>query len=309
MGLFKKITDGLKKTRENIVSNVEAVLKGFTKFDPEFYEELEEALIAADVGVNTSVKIIESLKETVKEKKLNDAGTVKDAIIEIISGILSGSEDTELILKSPAVILIIGVNGVGKTTTIGKLAGMYAESGKKVILAAADTFRAAAIDQLEVWGKRAGVTVIKHQENSDPGAVVFDAIAAAKARDADLLICDTAGRLHNKKNLMEELKKIYRIIEREYSAAQLEVFLILDATTGQNAVNQARLFGEIAELTGIVITKLDGTAKGGVIIAIRDEFKVPVRFICVGESLSDLQPFDPKEFAAALFAEETGEDS
>jgi len=300
MDFFGKIRNGLMKTRVHIATSVDSVLKMFTKIDDELFDELEEALVAADVGAAASEKIIASVKARVKAEKITDAGALKPLIVEKITGMLS-ENGPELVIESPAVILVVGVNGVGKTTTIGKLADYYSLSGRKVLLAAADTFRAAAADQLELWGKRAGVNTIRHKENSDPGAVVFDAIAAAKARGIDVLICDTAGRLHNKKNLMEELKKIYRIIEREYPEAQREVFLVLDATTGQNALQQAKLFGEAASLTGIVLTKLDGTAKGGIIIAINEEQRVPVRFIGVGERIDDLQPFDPAEFAAALF--------
>lgn len=299
-GFFAKIKSGLSKTRTNIMSSVENVLKSFTKIDDELYEELEEALIMADIGVETSMDIIEGLKAKVKERKIHDVSEVRGLIVEIITEMLS-SESDEFELKSPSVILVIGVNGVGKTTTIGKLTNNYNKQGKKVVLAAADTFRAAAIDQLEIWGDRNGVDVIKHQENSDPGAVVFDAVQAAKARNADILICDTAGRLHNKKNLMEELRKIFKIISREYPEAQQEVLLVLDSTTGQNALQQAKLFKEVADITGIVLTKLDGTAKGGIVIAIKNELKIPVRFIGVGEGIDDLQPFNAADFAKALF--------
>ena len=301
-GFFSKIKSGLKKTRENIISGVENVLKSFTTIDEELYEELEEALIMADIGVETSVEIIERLRERVKTERVHDVSEVKGLIISVISDMLSEDKD-ELVLASPAVILVIGVNGVGKTTTIGKLANHYKKQGKTVMLAAADTFRAAAIDQLEIWGERNGVLVVKHQENSDPGAVVFDAVKSAKAKNTDILICDTAGRLHNKKNLMDELAKIFRIISREFPEAQQEVFLVLDATTGQNALQQAKLFKEAANITGLVLTKLDGTAKGGIIIAIKNELKLPVRFIGVGEGIEDLQPFDEDSFARALFEE------
>lgn len=301
-GFFSKIKSGLKKTRENIISGVENVLKSFTTIDEELYEELEEALIMADIGVETSVEIIERLRERVKTERVHDVSEVKGLIISVISDMLSEDKD-ELVLASPAVILVIGVNGVGKTTTIGKLANHYKKQGKTVMLAAADTFRAAAIDQLEIWGERNGVSVVKHQENSDPGAVVFDAVKSAKAKNTDILICDTAGRLHNKKNLMDELAKIFRIISREFPEAQQEVFLVLDATTGQNALQQAKLFKEAANITGLVLTKLDGTAKGGIIIAIKNELKLPVRFIGVGEGIEDLQPFDEDSFARALFEE------
>ena len=285
------------------MSGVEQVLKSFTKIDEELFEELEEALIMSDIGVETSVYIIEQVRNIVKTEKISDVTEIKNVIIKVITEMLE-KDDTELDLKSPSVILVIGVNGVGKTTTIGKLTHNFKEQNKKVILAAADTFRAAAIDQLQIWGERSKVDVIKHQENSDPGAVVFDAVQAAKARNADILICDTAGRLHNKKNLMEELRKISKIINREYSEANVEVFLVLDATTGQNALQQAKLFKEVADITGIVLTKLDGTAKGGIIIAIKNELKIPVRYIGVGEGIDDLQKFNASEFSKALFDSE-----
>lgn len=299
---FQKIKSGLERTRKNILSNVENVLKTFTKIDESLYEELEEALIAADLGVTTALAVVGRIRERAKSERMTEAGQFRQLLVEEITSILTEGHEP-LVLNSPAVILVIGVNGVGKTTTIGKLAAAYKEEGKKVILAAADTFRAAAIDQLEIWGRRNDIPVIKHQENSDPGAVVYDAVQSAKARGADILICDTAGRLHNKKNLMEELKKIFKIIRREYPEAQLETFLVLDAATGQNALQQARLFRETADVTGIVLTKLDGTAKGGIVVAIQNELKIPVRFIGVGEGLQDLQPFDALSFAAALFEE------
>jgi len=303
MGLFKKMLDGLEKTRQSIMGGVENVIKSFKKIDEELYEELEEALIMADIGVNASMLIIEKLREKVKQEKATEAHELKELIKAVISEILT-EDNEEFELKSPAVILVVGVNGVGKTTTIGKLTNYYKSQNKKVMLAAADTFRAAAIDQLEVWGNRNNVDVIKHQENADPSAVVFDAVKAAKARDIDVLIADTAGRLHNKKNLMEELKKITKVINREYDTmAQLEVFLVLDATTGQNALVQAATFKEVADITGIVLTKLDGTAKGGIVIAIKNELQVPVRFIGIGEGIDDLEPFDENTFAAALFAD------
>ncbi len=302
-GFFAKIKAGLNKTRQNIMNGVEQVLKSFTKIDEELFEELEEALIMSDIGVETSVYIIEQVRDIVKTEKISDVTEIKNIIIKVITEMLE-KDDTELDLKSPSVILVIGVNGVGKTTTIGKLTHNFKEQNKKVILAAADTFRAAAIDQLQIWGERSKVDVIKHQENSDPGAVVFDAVQAAKARNADILICDTAGRLHNKKNLMEELRKISKIINREYSEANVEVFLVLDATTGQNALQQAKLFKEVADITGIVLTKLDGTAKGGIIIAIKNELKIPVRYIGVGEGIDDLQKFNASEFSKALFDNE-----
>ncbi len=303
IGFFAKIKQGLTKTRENILSGVEEVLKSFKTIDEDMFEELEEALVMADIGMETSMQIIEKLREKIKAEKIKDAELVKPALIEVISDMLK-SEDDELKITPPTVILVIGVNGVGKTTTIGKLAHNFTSQGRSVMLAAADTFRAAAIDQLEIWGERNNVPVIKHQENSDPGAVVFDAVKAAKARGIDVLICDTAGRLHNKKNLMDELKKISKIIGREYSEAQVETLLVLDSTTGQNAVQQAKLFNEAADITGIVLTKLDGTAKGGIVIAIKNELNIPVRYIGVGEGIDDLQPFDSMAFSSAIFGEE-----
>jgi fused signal recognition particle receptor len=299
-GFFKKIFAGLDKTRKNILGSVETVLKSFVKIDEELYEELEEALIAADIGVSTSMALIEKLRQRVRSEKVSEISDVKTILIDEITKTLEKDSD-EFQLALPSVLLVIGVNGVGKTTTIGKLAANLKAEGKNVVLAAADTFRAAAIDQLEIWGQRSDIPVIKHQENSDPGAVVFDAVQAAKARKADVLICDTAGRLHNKKNLMEELRKISKIIAREYPEAQLEVFIVLDATTGQNALQQATVFKEICDITGIVLTKLDGTAKGGIVIAIKNELNIPIRFIGVGEGIDDLQPFDAGQFAKALF--------
>lgn len=299
-GFFAKIKAGLSKTRDNIMSGVDNVLKSFVKIDEELFEELEEALIMADIGVETSLYIIEELREKVKEEKVTEASEVKAILVKVISEILQKDEEP-LKLPNPSVILVIGVNGVGKTTTIGKLAHNYIEEGKSVLLAAADTFRAAAIDQLQIWGERNNCDVIKHQENSDPAAVVFDAVNAAKARNTDILICDTAGRLHNKKNLMEELRKIAKVIEREYPQAHTEVFLVLDSTTGQNALQQAKLFKEVADITGLVLTKLDGTAKGGIVLAIKHDMNIPVRYIGIGEQINDLQPFDSKEFAKALF--------
>lgn len=300
---FKNIVAGLAKTRENIMSGVENALKGFVKIDEELFDELEEALIMADMGVETSSRVIEALRERVKGERTGDVARVKELLAEEITNIMKSGE-AEWSLKSPAVILVIGVNGVGKTTTIGKLAAGYKAAGKTVLLAAADTFRAAAIDQLVIWGERAGVETIRHQERSDPGAVVFDAVQAAKARNADVLICDTAGRLHNKKNLMDELGKIFRIISGNFPEAQLEVFLVLDATTGQNALQQAKVFRETARVTGLVLTKLDGTAKGGVVIAIKNELDIPVRYVGVGEGPEDLRLFDPGEFVRALFSAE-----
>jgi len=307
VGFFAKLVKGLTKTRSNIMDGIDQVLKSFKKIDEELFEELEEALIMADIGVETTLKIINELRVKVKEQKITEASELKRLLIDEISTLLEQGDHEIHIDESPTVILVIGVNGVGKTTTIGKLAHHMKQQNKKVLLAAADTFRAAAIDQLEVWGNRAGVDVIRHQENSDPAAVIFDAVQAAKSRKIDVLICDTAGRLHNKKNLMEELRKIFRVISREYPEARKEVLLVLDATTGQNALQQVKLFKEVADITGIILTKLDGTAKGGIIIPINSEMNIPVKYIGVGEGIDDLQPFNPKEFANALFAEENND--
>jgi fused signal recognition particle receptor len=300
LGFFDKIKQGLKKTKDSMVKHVETLVNSFTKIDEEFFEELEETLIMSDVGVATSVKICDLLRAKVKETGETDPTAIKGMIKEIVSGMLEGGEELNIGTK-PSIILVIGVNGVGKTTTIGKMAAHLKSQGKKVILGAADTFRAAAIEQLEIWSGRAGVEMIKHKEGADPAAVVYDTIQAGKARDCDVIICDTAGRLHNKKNLMDELSKISRVIEREMEGCEKEILLVLDATTGQNAVNQAKQFQEAAGITGIVLTKLDGTAKGGIVIAIKDELGLPVKYIGVGEQIDDLQPFDPKAFADALF--------
>ncbi len=300
MGFFDKIKQGLKKTKDSMVKHVETLVNSFTKIDEEFFEELEETLIMSDVGVATSVKICDLLRAKVKETGETDPAAIKGMIKEIVSGMLEGGEELHIGTK-PSIILVIGVNGVGKTTTIGKMAAHLKSQGKKVILGAADTFRAAAIEQLEIWSQRAGVDMIKHKEGADPAAVVYDTIQAGKARGCDVIICDTAGRLHNKKNLMDELSKISRVIEREMEGCEKEILLVLDATTGQNAVNQAKQFQEAAGITGIVLTKLDGTAKGGIVIAIKDELGLPVKYIGVGEQIDDLQPFDPKAFADALF--------
>jgi len=296
--IFKKLNNGLEKTRNNLTDGISNVFNSFKKIDEELFEELEDALILADVGVETSTKIIESVK--VKAKGITEVEELKEIFIREIVSILEKNEST-FEIKEKTVILVIGVNGAGKTTSIGKLAHTYKKEGKKVLLAAADTFRAAAIDQLKMWGNKVSVDVISQMENSDPAAVVYDAISAAKARGTDVLICDTAGRLHNKKNLMEELKKINKIIDRDYPDAKKEVFLVLDANTGQNAISQARLFNETANLTGLILTKLDGTAKGGVIIGITDELDVPVRYIGLGEGIDDLEPFNSKDFANAIF--------
>lgn len=303
MGLFAKIKEGLKKTRENVSTSIDKMLHSFQKIDEELFEELEEQLVLGDVGVPTAERICEECRRQVKERKISDPNEIYGLIREITADMMRGGEELDL-STSPSVILVIGVNGVGKTTTIGKLAYRLKSEGKRVILAAADTFRAAAIDQLEVWAQRSGCDIVKQSEGSDPASVVFDAISAAKARGADVVICDTAGRLHNKKNLMAELAKINRIIDRELPGAAKEVLLVLDAATGQNAVNQAREFKNAADITGIVLTKLDGTPKGGVVIAIREDLKIPVKFIGVGEQLDDLQPFDADEFARALFEQE-----
>ncbi len=307
MGFFKKLNKGLKKTRDNMSGAINAALYGKNEIDDEFYDELEEILVMADVGVNPSAEIVEKLRDAVFKKNLRKAKDVKEEIKNIVADMLSGGETIDMV-TIPSVILVIGVNGVGKTTSIGKMAAMFKEEGKKVILGAADTFRAAAIDQLEIWADRAGVDIVKHKEGADPAAVVFDTISAGKARNADIIICDTAGRLHNKKNLMDELAKIYRVIDRQLPYADREIFLVLDATTGQNAVNQAKEFKDVAEITGIILTKLDGTAKGGVVLAIKNDLKVPVKFIGVGEGIDDLRPFDPKAFAEGLFEEDTDED-
>lgn len=300
--IFKeKLKKGLEKTKNSFGEKIDSVLKVFKKIDEDLYDELEEALIMADVGVETAMYIIDELKKKVKEKHLTEADEVKEVIKEIISEILSENENEVDLSNKPSVVMVIGVNGVGKTTSIGKMANLFKEEGKKVILGAGDTFRAAAIDQLGIWADRVGVDIIKHQEGSDPGAVMFDAISAAKARGSDVLIFDTAGRLHNKKNLMDELKKIYKIIDRELPNASKEVLLVLDATTGQNALSQAKLFGEATDITGIVLTKLDGTAKGGIVVAIGHEQKIGVKFVGVGEGIDDLQRFNPIDFADGLF--------
>lgn len=303
-GFFARLKEGLDKTRKNILGGVDTVLGSFTKIDEDLFEELEEALIMADMGVQTTMDIVENLRQRVKKERATDPAVIKDMLIDEITAILQDGVEEEENLPSPTVMLVIGVNGVGKTTTIGKLSHNFKNEGKSVLLAAADTFRAAAIDQLEVWGQRAGIEVIKHEENADPAAVVFDAVHAARNRKTDLLICDTAGRLHNKKNLMEELRKISRVIEREYPAAHKETYLVLDATTGQNALQQAKVFMEVADITGIILTKLDGTAKGGIVVAIKSELKIPVRYIGVGEGIEDLQKFHAEDFAKALFGEE-----
>lgn len=301
MGLFSKIKEGLKKTRNAVMGQIDSMLKSFTKIDEELFEELEELLVMGDVGVPTAQKICEELRVRVKKNGVTDPNEINGLLEEIITEMLSGEEELD-ISTSPSIILVIGVNGVGKTTTIGKLANSLSRQGKRVLLAAADTFRAAAIEQLDIWAQRSGCEIIKQAEGSDPAAVIFDAIAAAKARHADVIICDTAGRLHNKKHLMEELAKINRVIDRELPDAAKEKLLVLDATTGQNAVNQAEQFRQATGITGIILTKLDGTAKGGVVLAIKEGLGIPVKFIGVGEQIDDLQPFNSEEFARALFA-------
>ena len=303
MRLFKKFNLGLKKTRESMAGAIENMLHGYKDIDESLYDDLEEILVMGDVGINTAQEIVQRLRDRVKEKNIGTPAKVKEQIKLIVEEMLSGDEGMSLITM-PSVILVIGVNGVGKTTTIGKMAAMYKAQGKKVLLGAADTFRAAAIDQLEIWADRAGVEIVKHKEGADPAAVVFDTIQAGKARNVDIIICDTAGRLHNKKNLMDELEKIYRVIDRELPYSDRESLLVLDATTGQNAVNQAREFKNVAEITGIVLTKLDGTARGGVVLAIKNDLRVPVKFVGVGEQIDDLQPFNPKAFAEGLFEAE-----
>lgn len=306
MGLFAKIKAGLKKTRESMSNSVHHMLHSFTKIDEELFEELEELLVMGDVGVSTAEQVCEALRKKVKERGIKDPDAIFDLLRETVAEMLSGGEELHMDTK-PSVILAIGVNGVGKTTTIGKMAAYLKEQGKSVLLGAADTFRAAAIEQLQVWADRADCDLIKQSEGSDPAAVVFDTISAAKARGVDVVICDTAGRLHTKKNLMDELAKINRVIDRELPGADKEVLLVLDATTGQNGVNQAREFKNAANITGIVLTKLDGTAKGGVVLAVRQVLDIPVKFIGVGEGLDDLQPFDASEFARALFERDPSE--
>ena len=301
VSLFERLKQGLSKVKQGITDRVDQVLKSYTKVDDELIEEIEEILITADVGVETTMDIIDKLTDAIKTKKITDPKDVKGELKLIIEEILTNDNSTLDVSHSPSIIVMVGVNGVGKTTTIGKLAARYKKEGKKVLIAAGDTFRAAAIDQLEVWSNRSGVDIIKHQEGADPGAVIFDSIKAAKARNTDLLICDTAGRLHNKSNLMNELSKVFKIIDREYPEAKREVLLVVDATTGQNAVSQAKSFKQVCDITGIVLTKLDGTAKGGVVLAVKSEVDVPVKLIGVGEKMEDLQDFDAKAFSEALF--------
>ena len=303
MGFFKKISDGLKKTRDSFMGALTGLVNSFTKIDEELFEELEEILIMSDIGVNTASKICDELRSRIKRDGVTDPSLIKGMLKEIVVEMVEGDVELKINTK-PSIILVIGVNGAGKTTTIGKLALQLKNQGKSIVLGAADTFRAAAIEQLGVWADRAGVPMISNAEGSDPASVVFDTIATAKARDTDVIICDTAGRLHNKKNLMDELAKIFRIVKRELPDADMEALLVLDATTGQNAVNQAKEFSNVTEISGIVLTKLDGTARGGVVVTIQDELNIPVKFIGVGEQIDDLQPFVPEDFANALF--ETG---
>ena len=300
-GFFKRLVSGLTKTRENIVSSIDSIFSGYSSIDDDFYEEIEEILVMGDLGINATNNIIEDLKRQVAEKKIKDPQECKKLLMDSIKAQMAVGEAAYEFENRKSVVLVIGVNGVGKTTSVGKLAGKLKDQGKKVVLAAADTFRAAAGEQLTQWANRAGVELIGGQAGADPASVVYDAIAAAKARNADVLLCDTAGRLHNKKNLMDELHKIYRIIEREYPEAYLETLVVLDGTTGQNALLQARQFNEVADVTGIILTKLDGTAKGGIAVAIESELDIPVKYIGVGESIEDLQKFNSDEFVNALF--------
>ena len=307
-GFFARLKEGLNKTRNNIVHGIDSVFSGFSAIDDEFYEELEEILIMGDIGVNATSNILDRLKQQVKEQHIKEPSACKQLLIDSIKEQMQVGETAYDFEKKQSVILVIGVNGVGKTTSVGKLAGMLKEEGRKVLIAAADTFRAAAVEQLAGWANRAGVDMIGGAEGSDPASVVFDAVNAAKARHVDVLLCDTAGRLHNKKNLMEELKKMNRIIDREFPDAHRENLVVLDGTTGQNALAQAREFGEVADLTGIILTKMDGTAKGGIAVAIQSELNVPVKYIGVGEDMEDLQKFDPEQFVNALFDVKTEEE-
>ena len=300
-GFWSRLVSGLSKTRDNIVSGIDAVFNGFSNIDDDFYEEIEEILIMGDIGVNATEAIIENLKKKVKENHIKDPAECKELLINSIKEQMDVGETAYRFENEKSVVLVIGVNGVGKTTSVGKLAGKLKDQGKKVVLAAADTFRAAAGTQLQEWANRAGVEMIGGQEGADPGAIVYDAVAAAKARNADVLLCDTAGRLHNKKNLMEELRKINRILEKEYPDAFRETLVALDATTGQNALAQAREFADVADITGIILTKMDGTAKGGIAVAIHSELGIPVKYIGVGETIEDLQKFDSNQFVNALF--------
>ena len=308
-GFFGKLVAGLQKTRDNIISGMDSIFSGFSAIDDEFYEEIEETLIMGDLGIQTTMSIVEDLRKKVKEQGIKDPSECKELLMESIRDQMDLGENAYEYENRQSVLLIIGVNGVGKTTSVGKLAGQLKDDGKKVILAAADTFRAAAIEQLTEWANRAGVDIIAQQEGSDPAAVVYDAVAAAKSRRADILICDTAGRLHSKKNLMEELKKINRIIDKEFPEAYRETLVVLDGTTGQNALSQARQFMEVADITGIILTKLDGTAKGGIAVAIQSELGIPVKYVGVGEKIDDLQKFNAEEFVNALFHVEEKEEA
>ena len=300
-GFFSRLVEGLNKTRENIVSGMDSIFSGFSAIDEDFYEELEETLIMGDLGIQTTMSVLEDLRKKVKEQHIKEPSECKQLLIDSIREQMDLGENGYEFENRKSVVLVIGVNGVGKTTSVGKLAGQLKDEGKKVILAAADTFRAAAIEQLTEWANRAGVEIIAQQEGSDPAAVIYDAVAAAKSRQADVLICDTAGRLHNKKNLMEELKKINRIIDKEYPDAYRETLVVLDGTTGQNAMAQAKQFMEVADITGIILTKLDGTAKGGIAVAIQSELGIPVKYVGVGEKIDDLQKFNSQDFVTALF--------
>lgn len=309
MGFFRRLVSGLSKTRDNIVSGIDSIFHGFSSIDDDFYEELEEILIMGDLGVKATYAILEDLKQKVKEQHIKEPIACKQLLIDSIKEQMNVGETAYEFEEKTSVVLVIGVNGVGKTTTIGKLAGKLKGQGKKVVLAAADTFRAAAGEQLKEWANRADADLIGGQEGSDPAAIVYDAVAAAKARKADVLLCDTAGRLHNKKNLMEELKKINRVLEREYPEAYRETLVVLDGTTGQNALSQAKEFSEVADITGIILTKMDGTAKGGIAVAIQAELGIPVKYIGVGETIDDLQKFDSDDFVNALFTMEEGEEA
>ena len=301
MAFFSKLRESLSKTKKSINDKIENVMKTFSSVDDDLFDELEEALITADLGVNTSMDIIEKLRDAAAEKHIKNSVDLKAELAAILEGILTEGSSSKLDIRGlPAVVMVIGVNGVGKTTSIGKLAAMYKKQGKNVVIAAADTFRAAAIEQLEIWAERADVRIIKQQEGSDPAAVIYDAINACKGKYVDVLLCDTAGRLHNKKNLMQELKKIYKILDRELPMSGKEVLLVLDATTGQNAVMQAKEFKEAADITGIILTKLDGTAKGGITFAIKNEYDIPVKLVGVGEGIDDIEPFDAKEFVGGI---------